>query len=111
MDKIIIAYTNAKDRQPFLDWVSELDIIIKRKVIARIDNLKLRHYEDCKNLKGGLFEMQINTGAEYRVYFTEQKGVIIILLYGGTKQRQRKDIEKAREYLKNFEDKKRGIEI
>ena len=51
--------------------------------------------------------MRINAGAGYRVYYTEQKGVIIILLYGGIKRRQQKDITKAREYLKDC--KKKGV--
>lgn len=104
MEKIIIAYQNAKDKIPFEEWLNKLDKSIQNKILDKVDNLKFG-LGDYKNLKGGLFEMRINAGAGYRIYFTERKGMIIILLSGGTKHRQQKDIEKAREYLEDCKKK------
>lgn len=101
MEKIIIIYEKNK-KKTFLDWLNKFDRIVQVNIKRRIDLLSLGSYGDCKNLRQGLFELR---RPGYRIYFTEKNNVIIILLYGGTKYTQERDIEKAREYLDDCRDK------
>ena len=67
----------------------------KKRVQARIDRAALGNYGDCKPVGQGVSEMRIHYGAGYRVYFIEQGKVMVVLLAGGTKKSQHKDIETA----------------
>ena len=60
------------------------------------------HFGDCKPAGDGIRELKINYAKGYRVYFKETDGKIIILLIGGDKSTQQKDIEKAKEILKKL---------
>jgi putative addiction module killer protein len=59
----------------------------------------LGYYGDYKQLKKGLYELRLCFGSGYRIYFTEEMGKIIILLLGGDKTTQARDIKKAEKYL------------
>jgi len=61
------------------------------------------HFGDCKPVGDGIHELKISYTKGYRIYFKEKDGKIIILLIGGDKSTQQKDIEKAKEILKKIE--------
>jgi putative addiction module killer protein len=69
---------------------------IIQKRFKRIDN---NNMGDFKSLGGGLFEIKINYGAGYRIYFKFENDKVIIILVGGNKSSQDKDIKKARSLL------------
>ena len=70
----------------------------KAKILVRIQKLeKEEHFEDCEPVGNGIRELKINYAKGYRVYFKEMDGKIVILLIGGDKSTQQKDIEKAKE--------------
>jgi len=83
----------------FEKWLRELkDLRAKAKIIFRIRKIeKDGHFGDCKPVGGGIRELRINYAKGYCVYFRERNGKIILLLAGGDKSTQQKDIEKARE--------------
>lgn len=83
----------------FDKWLRKLnDITAKAKILFRIQRLeKEEYFGDCKLVGGGIKELRINYSKGYRVYFKETDGRIIILLVGGDKSTQQKDIEKAKE--------------
>jgi putative addiction module killer protein len=71
--------------------------------LFRIQKLeKDEHFGDCKPVGDGISELRINFAKGYRVYFKEKDGKIIILLIGGDKSSQIKDIEKAKEIWKKL---------
>lgn len=73
-------------------------------ILARIDRLVLGNFGDVKRLKGGISELKMGgRGPGYRIYFVERKGVLIILLVGGDKGTQGRDIEKARDLVKDHD--------
>lgn len=83
----------------FDKWLRKLnDLTAKAKILIRIQRLEREeHYGDCKSVGGGIKELRINYSKGYRVYFKERDGRIIILIVGGDKSTQQKDIEKAKE--------------
>ncbi len=83
----------------FDKWIRKLkDIRAKAKILFRIQKLETdEHFGDCKPVGDGISEMRINYAKGYRVYFKEKEDKIIILLIGGEKSSQQKDIKKATE--------------
>jgi len=64
--------------------------------------LELGHFGDCKPISGGVSELRFMFGSGYRVYFGEWDKKIVILLCGGDKSIQERDIKKAKEYWKRY---------
>ena len=85
--------------EEFDKWLRKLrDLRGKAKILFRIQKLEDdEHFGDCKPVRDGISELRINFAKGYRVYFKEKDGKIIILLIGGDKSTQQKDIEKAKE--------------
>ena len=73
------------------------DIRAKAKILFRIQKLEQdEHFGDCEPVGDGINELKINYAKGYRIYFKETDGKIIVLLIGGDKSAQQKDIEKAK---------------
>jgi putative addiction module killer protein len=72
--------------------------VTKSKIAIKIDRLKMGNFGGCDSIGEGLSELKINYGPGYRVYFRQIGDTIIILLCGGDKSTQDKDIKKAHEY-------------
>ena len=83
----------------FDKWLRKLnDLKAKAKILFRLQKLeKIEHFGDCEAVGEGIRELKINYAKGYRVYFKETDGKIIILLIGGDKSSQQRDIEKAKE--------------
>ena len=88
----------------FKKWISKLrDQRAYACVQKRIDLLKEEGYfGDHKSLGGGISELRIDYGPGYRVYYTERNGLIVVLLAGGDKSTQERDIVKARQLAKEW---------
>lgn len=80
-------------------WFRRLkDLRAKAKILFRIQKLENdEHFGDFKPVGNGINELKINYAKGYRIYFKKTDGKIIILLFGGEKSTQQKDIEKANE--------------
>ena len=83
----------------FDKWLRKLnDLKAKAKILFRIQKLENdEHFGDCWPVDDGIQEMRVNFAKGYRVYFKEKNGKIIVLLIGGDKSNQQKDIKKAKE--------------
>lgn len=88
----------------FDKWLRKLkDLRAKAKILFRIQKLESDgHFGESKPVGEGIRELKINYAKGYRVYFKEKDGKIIILLIGGDKSTQQKDIENANEILKKL---------
>ncbi len=94
-----------KTTKTFSKWLSKLKDMKGRIAIARrIERIGYGNFGDVKSIDASISELRITTGPGYRVYFTIKEEKIIILLIGGDKSSQSKDIEKAQEILKELED-------
>jgi len=89
----------------FVKWLTGLkDKKAKARLIARLDSAKLGNLGDCKSVGGGIREMRIHVGAGYRIYFAQRRNVVLLLLCGGSKANQSRDIERARRLLSQIEE-------
>lgn len=84
----------------FSRWLAELrDARAKARVIARIDSAKFGNLGDTKSVGGGVQEMRVHVGAGYRIYFARTGKIVLLLLCGGDKSSQVRDIARARRLL------------
>ena len=90
-----------KKTEYFSKWRNLIkDDYARAKIDLRIEQTKLGNFGDFKFVGDGIYEMRIHYGPGYRIYYTKEDDVIVLLLVGGDKSTQQKDIEKAKE-LKN----------
>ena len=88
----------------FAKWLSGLrDVRAKARILARIDSARLGNLGDAVSVGGGVSEIRVDIGAGYRVYFTRRQRVVVILLCGGDKSTQTKDIARAKLIAKAIE--------
>jgi putative addiction module killer protein len=107
--KLLIVYVTPSEEEPFTDWLSNLrDVVGRKRILTRIARLEQGNYGDCEPVGEGISELRMFFGAGYRVYFGEHGNNIVILLCGGDKSSQDKDIQLAKaywqEYLSHDED-------
>ncbi len=88
----------------FDKWLRKLkDLRAKAKILFRIQRIEIdEHFGHCEPVGNGIRELKIDYAKGYRVYFKESDEKIIILLIGGDKSSQQRDIEKAKEILKRI---------
>lgn len=96
----ILFYTTDTGKSPFSDWVKKLDPNTRAIVRTRIDRVSLGNFGDSKQIKdgNGTWELRIDYGPGYRVYFGKKGTTIVVLLLGGNKSSQTRDITKAKQY-------------
>lgn len=104
----LVFYKTETKKVPYRDWSDGLDSVTRAIVSARIDRLVDGNFGDCKPIKGHrvIYELVINYGPGYRVYYGKEGSVIVILLLGGEKKSQARDIEKAYRYWVNYTEEK-----
>jgi len=80
----------------FSKWFEKVkDRSVKIKLLARLARIENGNFGDHKNISQNLFELRFNFGPGYRIYYTIQNDVVVLLLAGGDKSSQKKDIKKA----------------
>jgi putative addiction module killer protein len=105
---VIREYEDSEDHSPFRDWFDGLNSEAARKITTAIYRVGLGNFSSVKSVGGGVHECRVNFGPGYRVYFGKDGDRIVILLGGGTKQRQQNDIRLAAE---RWEDYKQGKKL
>ncbi len=99
----ISLYTTDDGKIPFLDWLENIkDLKIQRRIKLRIDRLIDGNFGDTKTVGNKLYELRLFFGAGYRIYYTIENNILIILFTGGDKSTQSKDIEKAKAFLQDY---------
>jgi putative addiction module killer protein len=91
-------FQNRRGREPFTEWVQSLSRQYRARVFARLDRVETGNFGDCKSVGDGVFELRLPFGAGYRIYFGEVSTTIVLLLCGGDKSSQKKDVVKAKVY-------------
>ena len=94
-----------KETEIFSKWLLKLkDTKGKISILRRIKRVTQGNFGDYKSVGDSVSELRIITGPGYRVYYTQRGSEIIVLLIGGNKSSQSKDIEKAKELAKEYQD-------
>lgn len=88
---------------PFDDWFDSLDSQSQARIDVRLDRVKLGNLGDTKSVGQGVYELRFHFSSGYRVYFAIIGKQIILLLVGGDKKRQNKDIKIAQKFLKSYQ--------
>ena len=90
--------------EAFEHWLVGLrDIRAKARILARLDSVRLGNLGDTRSLGDRVSEMRIDVGAGYRLYFTRRQRIVIVLLCGGDKSSQQRDIERAKRLAATIE--------
>ena len=94
-----------RETDSFKKWFSSLkDKRAKARIDVRIKRVSLGNFGDVEPVGNGVSELRIDYGAGYRVYFVKRGNIIVILLCGGDKSTQSKDIQKARELAQKLKE-------
>jgi putative addiction module killer protein len=96
----------ADGHSPFAEWFDDLDAVTAARVDRYIRRLEAGNFGAAKPLRDGVFELRLDFGAGYRVYYAREGRAIIILLGGGSKRRQDADIAAAVERWKRYKQTK-----
>jgi putative addiction module killer protein len=100
-------YLAPDGRSPFEGWFASLDPAARAKVTVATARLEQGNLSNVKGVGEGVLEYRINFGPGYRVYFGRDGEVLVILLTGGTKRRQQRDIDAAIEMWTDYRHRKR----
>ena len=105
----VLTYQTVDERRPFEDWLDELraDRRARAAILVRVDRIERGLFGDCKGVGGGVGELRVDYGPGYRVYFGRDGTTIVILLCGGYKGTQSRDIGRAKQYWSDYEKRKR----
>ncbi len=94
-----------KKTDEYREWLDRLrDQAGRARILVRVDRLIHGNPGDHRNLQGGVSELKIDFGPGYRVYYTQRGEQLLLLLIGGDKSSQAKDITKAQQLAKDFEE-------
>ena len=87
----------------YREWINGLrDHVARARIQVRVDRLVYGNPGSHRVLREGVSELKIDVGPGYRVYFTERAGELVILLAGGDKSTQRRDVQRAIELARNL---------
>ena len=100
-------YRDRNGRSLFREWYDRLNAEAARKVTSGLYRIGLGNFSNVKSVGAGVYECKVNFGPGYRVYFGKEGEQIVILLGGGTKQRQQNDVKLALERWGDFKQRKK----
>jgi putative addiction module killer protein len=95
-------YETADGRIPFRDWLATLDRTARARIQARVLRFETGNLGDHRSVGGGVQEARVMFGAGYRIYFGQDGTSLVLLLIGGTKAAQARDIRRARELWRDY---------
>jgi len=99
-------FVDAAGRSPFGQWFRRLDDLAAARVTTSLTRLGTGNWSNVKGVGAGVFEVKIDFGPGYRVYFGKAGDRLVILLGGGTKKRQSGDVEAAQDHWKQYKKRK-----
>jgi putative addiction module killer protein len=99
-------YVNAIGADVFAEWfVALADRQAQARIQARIDRIERGLFGDCEPMGEGVWELRIDWGPGYRVYYARAGERIVLLLCGGDKRKQQADIKRAKEYWRDYKER------
>ena len=100
---IVEVYQNENGREPFTQWLYSIkDARTQARIDNRLERLRVGNLGDFRSLGSGLFELRLHFGPGYRIYHGRTGDEIVVLLVGGDKSSQARDIQKAQRYWSDY---------
>ncbi|TCS93726.1 putative addiction module killer protein [Tepidimonas ignava] len=104
----LVDYLTPEGRSPYQAWLERLaDRQARARIAARVLRMQGGNFGDCKPLDGGVWELRIDHGPGYRVYYARAGKRLILLLVGGDKRTQQADIDTALGYWQDWQARNR----
>jgi len=101
--RAIVAFRAKDGAVPFETWLDDLnDKQVVARVLARLARVRQGNLGDCKSVGEGVSELRVDYGPGYRIYFGQRGHTIVVLLCGGDKRTQARDIRLAKQYWHEF---------
>lgn len=105
----LLYYQTRDGRMPFREWAIAIDDqVAHAALLARLARLRLGLFGDCRQVGAGVQEMRIDAGPGYRAYFASTSGGVVLLLCGGDKRSQSRDIRQSKIYWRDYEERSRS---
>jgi putative addiction module killer protein len=99
----LLEYITEDGRNPFQEWIQNMhDAMVRGRIRIRLNRLRLGNFGDSKAVGDGVFELKIDIGPGYRVYYSKMESTVLLLLCGGDKSAQSKDISRAKTFLLDY---------
>ena len=99
-------YVDALGRNAFERWFEKLDGGTRARITVALDQVENGNFSTAKGIRN-IFELRLDFGPGYRIYFGKDGDTLVILLAGGTKDRQQNDIERAQALWREYKQRKR----
>jgi putative addiction module killer protein len=99
-------YLPESGKSPFAEWFNSLNAPASAKVATAILRLEAGNFSNVKGVGSGVYEYRIDFGPGYRIYFGKDGDKLVILLGGGSKKRQQRDIEEAIRFWADYKKAK-----
>ena len=104
----ILEYLDAAGESPYRDWFESLNAQAAAKVTVALTRIQLGNLSNAKGVGAGVQEFRIDFGPGYRIYFGRDGDQFVILLAGGSKSRQQRDIAAAQKRWADYRKRKSG---
>jgi len=103
----LVQYETEDGACPFAEWFDGLDVRAALKVRTALARMELGNFGDVKPVGQGVSERRIDFGPGLRLYFGQEGRKLVVLLVGGTKKRQQRDVEQAKAYWADYKRRKK----
>ena len=104
----LIVYEQDQGQRPYDKWFDSLrDKRMQSRIINRLGQVQAGNLGDCRSVGGGVIELRIDIGPGYRIYCGRSGATLVVLLCGGDKSSQDKDIERAKEFWVGWKRRQR----
>ena len=100
--KEILIYETEDGRAPFSEWMERQSKQVYGTVMTQLERVEMGNLGDHRSVGDGVLELRIDVGPGYRVYFGKDGERLVILLIAGTKKMQRRDIETAKQFWRDY---------
>jgi len=108
LEREIRLYQTSTGAVPFSQWFDKTnDVKTQQRIDARLARIRLGNFGDAKAVGDGVHELRLDFGPGYRIYFGQEGRTIVILLCGGDKSSQRRDIKRAKQFWLDYQERKR----
>lgn len=112
MKNFIVEYLILENgKAPIIEWLNSLDSVTRKRINQRVLRIEDWNFGDYKKISDEISELRFSFGKGYRIYFTEVNNTIILLINGGDKSKQSKDIEKAHEIYRQWRSHNEQIRL